>query len=172
MARSSTVRAAADSLILPQNARAACRWRQNSSQRAVRPSGVSPSQAANRSSHARPAAGPSICAEPIQAEPRHQRQGRLVALGQPIAQHRVGQLEQQRAGLGPVEHAKTRVEPGLDGVGPQQRPAKGVDGADARGIQVADQLQPIAGLVLGDTPAGGGGRPPECGPAFRGRHAR
>ena len=88
-------------------------------------------------------------AEPIQAEPRHQRQGRLVAIGQPIAQHVVGQLEQQRARLGAVEHAEPRVDARLHGVGPQQRRTKRMDRADPRRVQIADQLQPIARLVLG-----------------------
>ena len=62
--------------------------------------------------------------QPIQSKARHQRQGRLVAIGQPIAQHLVGQFEQQRAGLGAVEHAEPRVDARLDGMGAQQRRRK------------------------------------------------
>ena len=83
----------------------------------------------------------------IEPELHDQIDGRVVALGQPVAEHFVEHPVEHCLGLRLIEHAELRVEPRLDGMGPKQRTAEGVDRADPRGVHFPQQVEPIADLL-------------------------
>ncbi len=82
-------------------------------------------------------------AKSTQAVKDHQIENRFVLLRQFIAKLIVYQLVQQGVGLGLFEHAKPRVQAGFHRMAPQKRSAKGMDRADSRRIQLAEQIQPM-----------------------------
>ncbi len=72
----------------------------------------------------------------------------LVHLAKLLAQLIVDLLGKERGGLAGLHDLKVRVDAGFDRVSPQERPAKGVDRADAGRFQLAQQRQPCFGVTL------------------------
>ena len=90
--------------------------------------------------------GADHAVKPLQAELHHQFDHLLVTPGQPVAKLLVEQSVEQRVGLGLVQYAEPRVQPRLDRLRAKQRCTKRVDRADPRRVQLADQIEPVAGL--------------------------
>ena len=86
----------------------------------------------------------------------------LFTPGEPIAKLLIDPFVEQRLGLGLIEDAKVRIEPGLDRVGPEQRPAERMDRADPGALQLANRAEPGFDLFFRGVqqPAGAGGADP------------
>ena len=112
--------------------------------------------AAGRSS---PAADPSRIARPAQAPPRRARPAGCGARRRSTRTAACRPGRRRARGIAGSMPASTACDS-------QQRRAEGVDRADPRRVQLANQLQPIVRPAPRGTPATGGGRQRGCGRAF------
>ena len=140
---------AAERAIRAGRPRHACRCASSASQRASRPAAVSPRHcgqsiscrcASSWRTMSRSPARPNCTTRSSTASSRSARRRRSSA---------VDQLVEERVGLRLVEDAEAGIDAGLHGVRPQQRPAEGVDRADPRRVELADQAEPMIDLRLG-----------------------
>ena len=128
---------------------AACRCANRSSQRATRPSGVSSRHCGQSISCRRASSWRTMSRSPARPNCTTRSSTASSPRGQAAAQLAVDQFVEERVGLRLVEHMEAGIEPGLDGVRPQQRAAEGMDRADPGRVQFADQAEPMIDLASG-----------------------
>ena len=111
-------------------------------------------------------------AQPGQAVLHDQVDHRFVAGGQALAKLLVDQfIEHGLRGRG-IEHLEMRIEPGLDGMRPQERAAERVDRGDAGRVQFADRAEPVIDVFFRGIEQSLACRPLESAGASRGRPVR
>ena len=151
------------------NAYVAC----HSRQAATSSSGVASSQLVKRLVVAVAEELGDLLLEALQAEGGGEVERVFVEFVELLAEDVVDDIVLQHVGVALVQDAERRVETGFGGVGAEQRRAEGVDRADAGGVDLAEQAEPVL-LCVGLRRACRlvVARACGCGSAFRGRRRR
>ena len=143
MARSSTVRAAADSPIC-RSTRGTVSRRQNASHRAARPSAVSPRHSGQSISCRTASSRAIIVAEPIQPEPRRPAPAPL-RRARPSRSRSTSSVNSNSSvpAWAPSSTRNRGSSPASTAWARSSDAAERVDRADPRGVQLAHQRQPV-----------------------------